>query len=48
MNTDTKEKAARNSAVGATDEQHISKNVNSIIADDPGGNNIKPSETSAM
>ena len=48
MNTDTKEKAARNSAVGATDEQHISKNVNSIIADDPGGNNMKPSETSAM
>lgn len=48
MNTDAKEKAARNSVVGATDEQHIPKNVNLIIADVSGGNNMKPSETSAM
>lgn len=48
MNTDAKEKAARSTVVGATDEQHISKNVNPIIADEPGGNNMKSPETSAM
>ena len=48
MNTDTKEKAALNSAVGATDEQHISKTVKAIIAEGFGENNTKPSETSAM
>ena len=48
MNVDAKEKAARISAVGATDEQHISKKVKPIIADDSGGNNMKPPETSAM
>ena len=48
MNTDAKEKAARSTVVGATDEQHISKNVNPIIADDPDGNNMKPAETSVI
>ena len=48
MNIDVKEKAARNSAVGATDGQHISKKVTPIIAEGSGENNTKPSETSAM
>lgn len=48
MNIDVKEKAALNSAVGATDEQHIPKKVNPIITEDSGENNTKPSETSAM
>ena len=42
------EKAALDTAVGATDEQHISKNTSHIIADESVGYNMKPPETSAM
>ena len=44
---ETNEKAARNTVVGATDEQQITKNVTQIIAEDHEGNNTKPYETSA-
>ena len=45
---ETNEKAARNTAVGATDEQQIAKNDTQIIAEDHGENNTKPSDTSAV
>ena len=45
---ETNEKAARNTVVGATDEQQITKNVTQIIAEEHGVNNTKPYETSAM
>ena len=45
---ETNEKAARNTVVGATDEQQITKNITQIIAEDHGENNTKPYETSAV
>lgn len=45
---ETNEKAARNTVVGATDEQQITKNITQIITEGHGENNTKPYETSAV
>ena len=48
MSKNTKETAARNSIVGAIDEQPISKTTKSIISEVSGRYNTKPPETSAI